>query len=216
MSGGAGADERVLRRDALANRERLVTAAIAAIHREGPAVPMATIADAAGVGVGTLYRHFPTRDDLIEELTYRSFRLMVTRIANAGDVPGTAAETLRVFLTAVIADRADMVLRSTGGPGVQSARTRAAQEELHTAIRDLIARGAADGTILRDIDVWDIAWLGAALAQPGRADPSWEAICARLLDTYVAGLSVAEQPPTRQPAADVTAPRAFDGQRRSR
>ncbi|WP_460818179.1 hypothetical protein [Nocardioides korecus] len=42
----------------------------------------------------------------------------------------------------------------------------------------------------REVDVWDVAWLGATLAQPGRDDPGWEAICLRLLDTYLAGLSV--------------------------
>lgn len=181
---------RVLRSDAQRNRERLITAAIAAVHRDGAAVPMATIAAEADVGVGTLYRHFAAREDLIEELTYRSMKLMLTRIQHAIEVTDTAIAAFRVFLSAVIGDRNDMVLRSTGGPSVPSARSQAVQKQLHEAIRELIARGGAEGTIKRDIDVFDIAWVGATLAQPGRDGPEWDRISGRLLDTYLAGLGV--------------------------
>ena len=51
------------RSDAANNREALVQAAIAALHREGIRVRMSTIAEDAGVGIGTLYRHFPTREE---------------------------------------------------------------------------------------------------------------------------------------------------------
>jgi len=68
---------RPLRRDALANQERLLAAATAVFLREGYHVPMATIAAEAGVGVGTLYRRYPSRDALLEALTLRSFQLLV-------------------------------------------------------------------------------------------------------------------------------------------
>ena len=55
---------RSLRSDAAANRERILAAATIAVRRDGERVPMATIADEAGVGVGTLYRHYPTRSAL--------------------------------------------------------------------------------------------------------------------------------------------------------
>ena len=61
------------RSDAARNRDALVRAAAAAVHREGPRVPMATIAAEAGVGIGTLYRHFSSRDDLLDYLTNVSF-----------------------------------------------------------------------------------------------------------------------------------------------
>ena len=181
---------RALRSDAQRNRERIAQAAVATLQREGLAVPMATIAADAGVGTGTLYRHFPTREELLDELTHRSFLLMLSRLHQASESAGTAIEAMRAFLVAVIADRNDMLLPSTGGPAVQSERTRALQRQHHEAITALIARGSADGTIRRKVDVWDIAWLGATLAQPGRPEPSWDAICLRLLDTYLAGLGV--------------------------
>ncbi|MDE9367760.1 TetR/AcrR family transcriptional regulator [Luteipulveratus sp. YIM 133132] len=187
MSESATEDRR-LRSDAERNRERVVAAAVVALHRDGAGVPIATIADDAGVGVGTVYRHFRNREVLVEELTHRSFTLMVGRLQHAQGLGGTAVEAFRDFLLGVIQDRNDMVLRSTGGPAVESERVGAVQAELHRGIRELIARGLADGTIRREIDVADIAWLGATLAQPGREGRAWERICERLLDTYLAGL----------------------------
>jgi AcrR family transcriptional regulator len=182
--------QRELRVDAHRNRERLARAAVVTLHREGLSVPMATIAADAGVGIGTLYRHFPTRDDLLDELTFRSFHLMLSRIEHARANAGSATEALRLFLSAVIRDRHQMILPATGGPQVASPRTRAVQSELHDSIEQLLAGGVKDGTILRKVDVWDVAWLGATLAQPGRAGASWDATCLRLLDTYLAGLGV--------------------------
>jgi AcrR family transcriptional regulator len=68
---------RRLRSDAAANRERILTAATIAVTRDGEKVPMATIADEAGVGIGTLYRHYPTRPALLAALTLRSFHLVL-------------------------------------------------------------------------------------------------------------------------------------------
>ena len=65
---GSGAPEtgRVLRADARRNVERLLEAARVAIARDGPDASLDDIARDAGVGSGTLYRHFPTRVDLLE------------------------------------------------------------------------------------------------------------------------------------------------------
>src|SRR6201992_548538 len=71
--GVVAASSREPRSDAARNHQALVRAATTAIHREGPRVPMATIAADAGVGIGTLYRHFPRRTDLLDYLTHISF-----------------------------------------------------------------------------------------------------------------------------------------------
>jgi AcrR family transcriptional regulator len=64
---------RAPRKDALRNRERVLGAALELVRRDGEGVPMAQIAELAGVGVGTVYRHFQTREDLLAELVYQSF-----------------------------------------------------------------------------------------------------------------------------------------------
>jgi len=58
--------DRPLRADAVRNRELLITAAGAVFSAHGADVPLEDIAHKAGVGIGTLYRHFPTRDSLVE------------------------------------------------------------------------------------------------------------------------------------------------------
>src|SRR6202522_2763904 len=77
MMGGLGGGtvpetgERALRADARRNRERLLEVAVRAFSQEGPDVTLDSIAKEAGVGIGTLYRHFPTREALVEA-AYRS------------------------------------------------------------------------------------------------------------------------------------------------
>jgi hypothetical protein len=115
---------------------------------------------------------------------------MLERIKHARALAGTATATFRMFLTAVIGDRHDMLLPATGGPAVASQRTRAVQRQLHREIEAVIALGAEDGTIRREVNVSDIAWLGATLAPPGRTGKVWDAIALRLLDTYLAGMGV--------------------------
>jgi AcrR family transcriptional regulator len=65
-----------LRRDAEANRERLLAAALTAMLREGRNVPLAAIAAEAGVGVGTLYRKYPDRAGLMRALEHRAYGLL--------------------------------------------------------------------------------------------------------------------------------------------
>ncbi len=176
------------RSDAARNREILVRAATAAVHREGPRVPMATIAADAGVGIGTLYRHFPTREDLLNHLTHVSFEQVLANAQAAERSRATAAEALRRFIDAAIGQRNELVLPLHGGPPLTWPSTRAVREQVHRAVQQIIDRGRADGTITRDVTPQDIVVFGAMLAQPRRSDPSWDATCRRLLATYLAGL----------------------------
>src|ERR1700684_4076133 len=96
------APRRELRSDALRNQQQLIRAATAAVHREGLHVPMATIAADAGVGVGTLYRRFPTRDDPLSHLPHRSFEQVLANARAAERHGATAAERLRLFIDAAI------------------------------------------------------------------------------------------------------------------
>src|SRR3954462_8195482 len=81
------------RSDAAANRDRILAAATIAVRRDGERVPMATIAEEAGVGIGTLYRHYPTRPALLAALTVRSFDLVLqhARAAAQSDEPAPKA-----------------------------------------------------------------------------------------------------------------------------
>ena len=176
------------RSDAARNREALARAATAAVHREGPHVPLATIAADAGVGIGTLYRHFPAREDLLHFLTHRSFEQVLSNVQAAESEGTTASDALRRFIEAAIAQRNDLVLPLRGGPPVTAPETLAVRDQVHRAVQRIIDRGHTDGTITQDVTPREVVIFGAMLAQPRRHDPEWDATCRQLLATYLNGL----------------------------
>jgi AcrR family transcriptional regulator len=180
--------EREQRSDAALNRDALVQAAIAAVHREGSRVRMSTVADDAGVGVGTLYRHFPTREDLLNHLTHRSFEMVLANASAAEKVASSGGDGVRRFITAGIALRGQLVLPLHGGPAVTEKATLALRDRIHRAIQRLIDRGRLDGTIRTAVSPRDIVAIGAMLAQPTPNGPGWDATCTRILSTYLDGL----------------------------
>ena len=183
-----GSRPREQRSDAARNHEALVRAATAAVHREGPRVSMATIAADAGVGIGTLYRHFPSREDLLNYLTHRSFEQVLSNARAAERDGTTASDALRRFIEAAIAQRDELVLPLHGGSPVTVPETLAVREQVHRALQRIIERGRGDGTISQGVTPRDVVVFGAMLAQPRQSDPGWDATCRRLLATYINGL----------------------------
>jgi AcrR family transcriptional regulator len=181
--------QRDLRRDALRNQQELIRAATAAVHREGLRVPMATIAADAGVGIGTLYRHFPTREDLLSHLTHRSFEQVLANAREAERKGVTPTDCLRRFVDAAIGQRNELVLPLHGGPPLTSPATAAVRSDVHHVLQRIIDRGVADGTLRPGLTSHDIVVFGAMLAQPRPTDPDWDATCRRLLATYLHGLA---------------------------
>ena len=198
MGSGDGINERMAiarkrrprqqRSDAARNHEALVCAATAAVHREGPHVAMATIAADAGVGFGTLYRHFRTREDLLNFLAHRSFEQVLANVQAAEGDGTTASDALRRFIEAAIAQRNELVLPLHGGVPVRDPETLAVRDQVHRALQRIIERGRADGTISQDVTPREVVIFGAMLAQPRLSDPEWDTTCRRLLATYVNGL----------------------------
>ena len=151
-------------------------------------MPMATIAADAGVGIGTLYRHFPTRDDLLSALTHRSFEQVLANVRTAENDGTTGSDALRRFIEAAIAQRNELVLPLHGGPPVTVPETLEVRDQVHRAVQRIIERGRTDGTISRDVSPRDVVAFGAMLAQPRQPDPEWDATCRRLVATYLNGL----------------------------
>jgi AcrR family transcriptional regulator len=182
--------ERPLRADARRNRDRLLAAAVRAFAApDGAEVTLEAIARAAGVGIGTLYRHFPTREALIEA----AYRSELARLCDA--VPGLLADqpadrALRTWMDRFVdymttkrgmADALRAVIASGGNPYEQS-RVR-----LLDAITALIdAAVAADG-VRSDVDPADVltALSGVSLAAGA---PEQREQAGRLLDLIMDGL----------------------------
>jgi AcrR family transcriptional regulator len=191
----AGRGARRRRSDAAANRERILAAATIAVRRDGERVPMATIADEAGVGIGTLYRHYPTRPALLAALTERSFNLVLqhARAAAVSDEPAPAA--LRRFFEQTIAARNEFVLPLHGGPVIADTEIAALQTEIRNLLEQVLARGRRDRTIRPDATPVDIIITGAMLAQPLPAAPDWDQLARRQATMFIAGLASTEPPP---------------------
>jgi AcrR family transcriptional regulator len=185
----AGPPSRRLRRDALANQERVLAAAMTAMLREGRHVPMATIAEEAGVGVGTLYRRYPTREALLAALTERSFAMVWTLAEQAARRKEPARAALRWFLEGTIDHRNQLVLPLHGGPATLTATARQTQHEVHAAIGRLLQRGQQDRTIRADVTPHDIVIFGAMLAQPLPNAADWDSIARRQAEIFLSGLS---------------------------
>ena len=194
----ARTDARRLRSDAAANRERILVAATIAVRRDGERVPMATIADEAGVGIGTLYRHYPTRSALLAALTLRSFQLVLqhARAAALSDEPAPAA--LEQFFERTIAARNQLILPLHGGPVIRDGKIVALRVDIRSLLEQVLARGRRDRTIRPDATPTDIIIAGAMLAQPLPNTADWDQLARRQARIFVAGLAATDLPLLRK------------------
>ncbi|MFI6172250.1 TetR/AcrR family transcriptional regulator [Nocardia sp. NPDC051052] len=179
---------RDLRRDALHNQQELLRAATHAFHREGLRVPMATIAADAGVGIGTLYRHFATREELLSHLTHRSFEQVLANVKAAEREGATPAERIALFIDAAISQRNELVLPLHGGPPVTDPETAGLRDQIHQLVQRIIDQGIADKTLRPDTTHDDIIAFGALVTQPRPTDPDWDTTCRRLVTIYLRGI----------------------------
>jgi AcrR family transcriptional regulator len=163
---GPTAPGRRLRSDAAANRERVLAAAAVEVRRHGEKVPMAEIAAAAGVGVGTLYRRYPTRAHLLDALSERSYRLVREHARAAAAGRGSPAAALTGFLDQTIQAGDELVLPLHGGPVNLDPGTVAIRAEISDLLEQVLERGRADGTVRTDASAIDVILAGALLAQP--------------------------------------------------
>ena len=177
-------DERPLRADARRNRERILEAARYACAEHGASVQIDDVARGAGVGVGTVYRHFPTKDLLIEALVAEKFRITTENIRQALEIedPWEAfAESLRRNAEVMAADAGlrDALVRI--GPDVVHAGE--ARAELDALAGRLVDRAQAAGELRADVTVQDVGALMAGLcASMGHPELDWRRHLELLLD----------------------------------
>jgi AcrR family transcriptional regulator len=176
------------RTDALRNRERILEAAKAAFTRSGADASLDEIAKEAGVGPGTLYRHFPTRDALIEAV----YRTEVGKLAAAEKKFSeslTPLEALRAWMLLFvdyIATKhiiAPALNTFVGGPSKLYEGSRA---QIQGAIDALVKRAIKSGGIRKDIEPFDLlrALIGVSNVS---STPDWQQSAKRLVDILITG-----------------------------
>lgn len=150
--------DRPLRADAVRNRELLITAAAAAFSAHGAEVPLEDIARQAGVGIGTLYRHFPTRDSLVEAVYRHEVDVLVEsadELLGARPPDQALEEWLQLFVRHVATKRGmlsvlkPMLSSNPSFFGETKGRATAAATKLLEA-------GAAAGTVRADVRGGDL------------------------------------------------------------
>jgi len=177
------------RADAERNRNRLIEVAKAAFADVGPEVSLEEIARIAGVGIGTLYRHFPTRDAMLEAVYRHEVHQLAAAAARLLETK-TPVEALRAWMALLIDYIATKKIIApalnslTGGTAELFASSRVL---ITSAVSLLVDRAVAAGDIRRDIDPMDLlyALVGFANANNG---PGWEPSARRLIDILIAGL----------------------------
>jgi AcrR family transcriptional regulator len=195
----AATSARPLRADAQRNRDKLLDAAVRAFSRGGPEVTLEAIAKDAGVGIGTLYRHFPTREALVEA----AYRNELARLC--GVVPEVLAaeppdRATRIWMDRFVdymatkhgmADALRAVIASGGNPFAES------RDRLLAAVTALLEAGVAAGTLRSDIAPSDVltSLSGVSMVTANHAQPDQ---ARRILDLLVDGLRYrAAQPSPR-------------------
>jgi len=183
--------ERPLRADARRNRERILQSARAAFADSGDAVQIDDVARHAGVGVGTVYRHFPTKQALLTELVRQTFRLFTgwAREALVADgEPFALIEGLLRRIGETAAGDAGVQYALASSAGQAPAEAPAEQDELIAVIAELTGRARRAGTIRPGIEAIDIAMLicGVVSAMGPRPGFDWR----RHLDLVIDALRV--------------------------
>lgn len=180
--------QRKPRTDALRNRERILAVAKSAFTHYGADASLDEIAKTAGVGPGTLYRHFPTRDALIEAV-YRSEVEKLAAAAHGFAAVMSPVEALRTWLLLfvdyvaakhIIAPALNSV---AGGP---SRLYEGSRSLVQGAIEQLVKRAKKSGEVRRDVDASDLLRAVIGVSYVG-AGGDWQQSARRLVDILVAG-----------------------------
>jgi len=177
------------RADSLRNRELLLTAAKAAFADLGADAPLEEIARRAGVGIGTLYRHFPTREALVAAVYAREIAQLAAS-ADALLAQGPAGEALEAWLNLLIdymATKRVVAPALRADPGEGSKLYASSGATILPSLERLTEAARAAGDIRSDIGFEDILRMMSGLSL-GYEQPGWDAGARRLLSVMMAGL----------------------------
>ncbi|MFG2925683.1 TetR/AcrR family transcriptional regulator [Streptomyces sp. NPDC048305] len=182
--------ERPLRRDARRNRDSIIAAAAEAFAKEGVNAPLESVAKAAGVAIGTLYGHFPTRRDLVEVIATEKIAAWLEaaqRAADADDPWRGFTDYLEVICKLQADDRALSDIASTDTPLAECIESRLAR--IRELGRIIMVRAQEEGTLRADVSPDDMAiviWAhrGIVAATRDAAPEAWRRHLALMLEGF--------------------------------
>jgi AcrR family transcriptional regulator len=170
------ADQRTLRADARRNRERIMASARELFARLGPEAQMDEIAAHAGVGIGTVYRHFPTKEALLTEMVRVRFQEFA-EIAKSFDhlEPREALENVMRSSAEAVEGDAGFQLAMMGSNDLEWEGIEEQKAELAEAVTRIISRAVAAGVVRESFTFEDFAMVMCGVTatmyyKPGSAD----------------------------------------------
>lgn len=183
------ATPRPLRADAQRNRERLLEVAARVLSQDGPDVTLEEIAKQAGVGIGTLYRHFPTREELVDAAYRNELSRLCGSVADLLNVM-SPDQALRAWMDRFVdymttkrgMGDALRALIATGGDPFSHSR-----DQLTAAVATLLQAGSATGALRSDMRPDDVL-LSLSGVSIATADPQQRKQAGRLLDLLMDAL----------------------------
>jgi AcrR family transcriptional regulator len=180
--------QRKTRTDAARNRERILEVAKEAFFTSGANTSLDEVARQAGVGAGTLYRHFPTRDALLEAVYHTEVAKLAAaeRELSAKLPPVEALRGWMLLFVDYIAAKhiiAPALNTLVGGP---SKIYEASRSQVSGAIESLVKRAIKSGDIRKDIDAFDLLRALIGVSNVSSA-PDWQQSAKRLVDILILG-----------------------------
>ena len=157
-----------MRADAQRNREQLLAAAVAAFSEDGPEVSLESIAKDAGVGIGTLYRHFPRRSELVAAVMQRE----IDACADAGPALSAANEPTAALtkwlyrFTEFVGTKRGLATALHSGDPAFDALPGYFTQRLEPVLESLLAAATATGEIRNDVTAKDLIHTVALLCRP--------------------------------------------------
>ncbi len=163
---------RPLRADAKRNRQQLMDAARAAFTERGAEASLEDIARRAQVGVGTLYRHFPTRQALLEAVYVDEVEALCTSAEGSADAePWDAMVAWFDRFVDYVATKKALVDEMMASVGKDAPVFRACHDAIFAAGEPLVARAQADGTVRADVEFVDVIRMVSGLCMIKNASP---------------------------------------------
>jgi AcrR family transcriptional regulator len=194
---------RAPRADAVRNRQRVLAAARKAFASQGPSVSLDDIARQAGVGAGTLHRHFPTKDELLRAVIADGLASLTVAAHDRAEATDPGAAFFDFFDGLIGHARQNLALAAalSNSAGL-SEQTRDVGDALHAALTVLLTRAQQAGAVRADVTTTDLhAILAGALTMEQRLPPSSQGIGLRVV---VDGLRATPTVPERNAQRDPT------------
>lgn len=168
--------------DAAAKRERLLAAATDVFSRRGLDAPMSEVADAAGAGVASVYRIFPSKDELLAALVVRRQRRIEAAAREALARPGTRWDALVEMLTSLVGSADEFMSEARAAvadhPEVVAARSRA-----WAAMDEVLDAARTEGRLRADATMLDLRLTFASVRTARRLEPrGWERMLQLMID----------------------------------